>query len=109
MYRIYSLPVYAALCFAHTRFRAWRPRKLPTITSLRPPEIYGFLMLMDLSRYEGAQLHKQLNEDREGRCTINNYAAWLHGVIRGRVRELRLAHPGIVDLTRGNNGFSVCR
>ena len=66
-------------------------------------------MLMDLSRYEGAQLHKQLNEDREGRCTINNYAAWLHGVLRGRVRELRLAHPGIVDLTRGENElFLVC-
>ncbi|KAI0716113.1 hypothetical protein C8T65DRAFT_694411 [Cerioporus squamosus] len=100
-YRVWTLPVYAVTYFVHRRYRALHPRRLPTLTNLRLPEIYGMFAFGEIAAHQSLHLHKQLqlDENRDHRVVVS-YAEWVHNLKpKGVQLELRTI-PGVPDLTR---------
>ncbi|KAI1785579.1 hypothetical protein LXA43DRAFT_124186 [Ganoderma leucocontextum] len=61
----WPIPLYGLACVAHRRIRAWKPRCLPTLTTLGVPEIYGILALGHLAHIEANRLAKKVAEDSD--------------------------------------------
>ena len=94
-YRVWTLPVYAGMYLVHSRYRALRPRRLPTLTSLRLPEIYGLLALGDIAGYEAEHLR---DDELDGnRRSIESCSELLHMLFHERRYEVEAGYP---DLTR---------
>ena len=94
-YRVWTLPVYAGMYLVHSRYRALRPRRLPTLTSLRLPEIYGLLALGDIAGYEAEHLR---DDELDGnRRSIEACSELLHMLFHERRYEVEAGYP---DLTR---------
>ncbi|TFK87220.1 hypothetical protein K466DRAFT_599667 [Polyporus arcularius HHB13444] len=74
--RFWPIPLYAVAFFIHRRYRVWRPRVLPTITSLKLPEIYGSFALGHAADIEADRLCERIVRERDAnRYSIHLFAA----------------------------------
>ena len=61
----WPIPAYGVAFFIHKRYRIWRPRRLPTITPLKLPEIYSVYALMHWVDIEADRMVEKLNKNRD--------------------------------------------
>lgn len=57
------LPVLAVSYVAHTRYRRYSPRRLPTLTSMRVHEIYGYLAVEAIASGVSDELKREVLDD----------------------------------------------
>ncbi|RPD59325.1 hypothetical protein L226DRAFT_617302 [Lentinus tigrinus ALCF2SS1-7] len=77
--RFWPIPLYAVACFVHVRYRLWRPRVLPRLTTLSLPETYGALALGHAADIEADTLINQLLQQEDSDWLyIHLYSVGMH-------------------------------
>ncbi|TBU25681.1 hypothetical protein BD311DRAFT_780184 [Dichomitus squalens] len=61
--RFWPVSLWGVAFLIHRRFRQLSPRRLPTITPLKPPEIYGIFALAHLANVEAFHLREKVIRD----------------------------------------------
>ncbi|PIL29962.1 hypothetical protein GSI_07873 [Ganoderma sinense ZZ0214-1] len=92
----WPVPLYGLACAAHWRFRAFKPRRLPTLTTVTLPEIYGIFALGHVSHLEANRLSRKVAED-PGLKVIQRVATWARKEYR-RYPERFTVPVGLEDL-----------
>ena len=97
--RFWPIPAYGVAFFIHKRYRVWRPRRLPTITPLKLPEIYSVYALMHWVDIEADRMVEKLNKNRDLRviCAVSQVlrerlnAQWCRGHVQAKDTQVDLS------------------
>ncbi|KAI0762311.1 hypothetical protein C8Q74DRAFT_1371382 [Fomes fomentarius] len=65
--RHWPIPLYGLALIIHKRYRIWSPRRIPYLTTVRLPEIYGTLALGHFAHIEAGRIVERLNRSGKAR------------------------------------------
>ncbi|RDX40107.1 hypothetical protein OH76DRAFT_1413170 [Lentinus brumalis] len=96
--RFWPIPLYGVAYIVHKRYRLWRPRVLPTLTSLTLRGMYGALALGHAADIEAIRLRDKLIRGADNdRLWIHLYSVTLragsHGLLERVKKEAGHAWP----------------
>ncbi|RPD59324.1 hypothetical protein L226DRAFT_617301 [Lentinus tigrinus ALCF2SS1-7] len=73
--RFWPIPLFAAAYLVHIRYRAWRPRVLRRLTTLKLPELYGAMALGHAANIEADRLCEKIVPQHDlNRYRIHRYS-----------------------------------